>query len=106
MKNPRLEREYDAQADIVDDPYPSERSHLFPPKSMVQGVPPGSGLPPRYHRGHVPGHTGTEGLAPIFTTTAELSGPVDFRADEDPLGLWQSMNFASPYSFPPGSAKS
>ncbi|KAI9794555.1 MAG: hypothetical protein M1816_004442 [Peltula sp. TS41687] len=101
--------EYDAQADIVDDPYPSEQTaglgthrHLFPSKPILPGLVPPSG--PRSDQHRAPGTAHPSG-GPPFTSPGESGGPVHVRHDEDPFGLWQSMTFPAPLSFPPSSIR-
>lgn len=96
------EQEYDAQADLIDDPYPNEppagvgaQAHLFGAKSALD--------PPR---DRAMGSAGSEAVAPAFTTRGELASPGHrLRHDDDPLGLWQSMTFPTPFSFPPSSTR-
>jgi hypothetical protein len=97
----QLEQEYEAQADMVDEPlsdgsngpgpYPNQQ---FPQDQVMGQAPP---IP-------VSGLSG-DGEGVVFPTANQMFDPYDPSLDADPFGLSASMHFPTPFTFETSSMR-
>ena len=87
------EREYDAQADLVDDEDPIHLSAGAGPHQPFFA----ERDPPPATPAADTGGGGTSAL----TTAGELFNSCEARPDEGPYSSWPNMNFSNPFGFPP-----
>ncbi|KAI9814139.1 MAG: hypothetical protein M1832_005950 [Thelocarpon impressellum] len=116
------EQEYDAQVDMIDDADPTENDPSAGPGPYPQP------FAPHHYTPRVPQHPGVsagqaqpqaeaqltqageggpagQGQAQNFANVGELYGQPDLGTNDDQFGLWQSMTFPTPFSFPPSSMR-
>ncbi|KAH0543664.1 hypothetical protein GP486_008560, partial [Trichoglossum hirsutum] len=98
------EQEYEAQADMVDDPDTSDHSTApgpFPQAFLQQTA---HGLPVSQHAHHQSSAQHGDTTGP-FDAVNQLFDPYDPMLDADPFGLSASMHFPTPFSFETSSMR-
>ncbi|KAK2757227.1 hypothetical protein FQN54_004741 [Arachnomyces sp. PD_36] len=100
-------QEYDAQADMVDEPEPEETAEPssyvpdFNPSSMATGAPQTSDIAVDTPISHVTGEVnGT-----VFGASNPLFEHFEPMLDADPFGLTASMHFQTPFSYEQTNAR-